>query len=316
MNKKSKIYIAGHNGMVGSAIWRNLESRGYDNLIGRSSSQLDLTNQLQVCKYFEQEKPEYVFLAASKVGGILANNTLRAEFIYDNLQIQNNVIHQSYLNSVKKLIFLASSSIYPKNSAQPIKEEYLLSGTLEETNEPYAVAKIAGMKLCENYNKQYGTNFISLVPTNLYGPRDNFDLKTSHVFPALVRKFHEAKVKNYNEVKIWGSGKPLREFMFVEDFVDATLHIMSNFNSEQLFKDGIFHINVGSGQEISIKELSFLMQSVIGFSGDISFDSTKPDGMMKKKLNLNRLKSIGWEPKTPIKEGLISTYNWYKNKMQ
>ncbi|MBT6797574.1 MAG: GDP-L-fucose synthase, partial [Candidatus Marinimicrobia bacterium] len=260
MSPNSKIFIAGHNGMVGSAIWRNLESKGYTNLIGRSSKELDLRNQAQVEAFFEKEKPDYVFLAAAKVGGILANDTYRAEFIYDNLQIQNNVIHQSYVQGVKKLLFLGSSCIYPRDCPQPMKEEYLLTGELEQTNEPYAIAKIAGIKMCESYNRQYGTNFISVMPTNLYGPGDNYDLETSHVLPALLRKFHEGKVSGAKYVEVWGSGNPLREFLHVDDLANACIFMFENYQSKDIQELNISHINIGTGKEISIRDLAIMIK--------------------------------------------------------
>ncbi|MDR0408155.1 MAG: GDP-L-fucose synthase [Campylobacteraceae bacterium] len=315
MQKGSKIYIAGHTGLVGSAILRHLQKNGYQNIITKTHKELDLTNQQEVKNFFEKEKPEYVFLAAAKVGGIEANNTYRADFIYENLQIQNNVIHQSYLNNVKKLLFLGSSCIYPKNAPQPIKEEYLLSDELEYTNEPYAIAKIAGIKMCESYNLQYKTNFISVMPTNLYGENDNFDLKTSHVLPALLRKIHEAKVKNQKHVEIWGSGNPKREFLYSDDMADACVFIMENINFQDLIKDKSeirnTHINIGTGEDLTIKELANLIKKIIGFEGEFVFDTTKPDGTMRKLLDVNKLSKLGWKHKTSLDNGIKKMYDWY-----
>ncbi|WP_048108974.1 GDP-L-fucose synthase [Methanosarcina barkeri] len=310
MDKKSKIYLAGHRGLVGSAIKRKLESKGYSNLIFRTHGELDLTNQQAVNEFFEREKPEYVFLAAAKVGGILANNTYPAEFIYENLMIEANIIHASYRNGVKKLLFLGSSCIYPKLAPQPLKEEYLLTGPLEETNEAYAIAKIAGIRLCKHYNQQYGTNFISVMPTNLYGPNDNFDLETSHVMPALIRKFHEAKVKNEPEVVIWGTGKPLREFMHVDDMADACVYLMEKFNTYDI---GEF-VNIGVGKDITIGELSELIKEIVGFEGTIRKDLSKPDGTPQKLLDITKLSSLGWKAKISLKEGIKQTYDWYQSQ--
>ncbi|HPP04400.1 MAG TPA: GDP-L-fucose synthase [Spirochaetota bacterium] len=308
MEKKSKIFVAGHRGLVGSAIVRKLQQEGYNNLILRTREELDLTNFNAVSEFFKKEKPEYVFLAAAKVGGILANSTKKAEFIYENLQIQNNVIHNAYLNNVKKLLFLGSSCIYPKMCPQPIKEEYLLSGYLEPTNDAYAIAKIAGLIMCRSYNEQYGANFISAMPTNLYGYNDNFDLNSSHVLPALIRKFHEAKVENKKEVIVWGTGSPLREFLFVDDLADALLFLMNNYNEN-------IHINVGTGEDISIKDLAFLIKEVVGFNGQITFDTSKPDGTPRKLLDVSRINKLGWKAKTSLKDGIKLTYEWYlKNK--
>jgi GDP-L-fucose synthase len=301
MNKTSRIYIAGHRGMVGSAIWRNLEAKGYTNLLGKTFEELDLLNQQAVAEYFKQEKPEYVFLAAAKVGGIIANNTYRAQFIYENLQIQNNIIHQSYLNGVTKLMFLGSSCIYPKHAPQPMKEEYLLTGLLEETNEPYAIAKIAGIKMCEAYRDQYGCNYISVMPTNLYGPNDNFDLKNSHVLPALIRKFHEAKESNADSVEIWGTGSPKREFLYVEDMAEACVHLMLNYNEKQF-------VNIGCGEDISIKELAELVKSIVGFEGKLVFDATKPDGTPRKLLDVSNLFATEWRPKVSLEAGIKNVY--------
>ena len=311
LTSESKIYIAGHTGMVGSAIWRNLESKGYTNLIGRSSKELDLRNQQAVTDFFEEEKPEFVFLAAAKVGGILANDTYRAEFIYDNLQIQNNVIHQSYVHGVKKLLFLGSSCIYPRNCPQPMKEEYLLTGELEPTNEPYAIAKIAGIKMCESYNRQYGTNFISAMPTNLYGPGDNYDLEKSHVLPALIRKFHEAKLQKKQHVEIWGTGTPQREFLYVDDMADACVYFFENLEADKLYNSGVSHVNIGSGRDLSIIELATIIGNVVGFDGEITFDTSKPDGTQRKLLDISLLKNLGWKYNTKLKTGLKSTYDFF-----
>jgi GDP-L-fucose synthase len=301
MNKNSKIYIAGHRGMVGSAIWRNLEAKGYTNLIGRAFEELDLLNQQAVADFFKKEKPEYVFLAAAKVGGIVANNTYRAQFIYENLQIQNNIIHQAYVHGVTKLMFLGSSCIYPKFAPQPMKEEHLLTGLLEETNEPYAIAKIAGIKMCEAYHDQYGCNFISVMPTNLYGPNDNFDLKNSHVLPALIRKFHEAKETNAEFVEIWGTGRPKREFLYVEDMAEACVYLMLNYNEKQF-------LNIGCGEDISIKELAILIKGIIGYEGELKFDTSKPDGTPRKLLDVSKLYATGWRPKVGLEEGVRKVY--------
>ena len=308
----SKIYLAGHRGLVGSALKRKLESKGYDNLISRIHKELDLTNQQAVNEFFKQEKPEYVFLAAAKVGGILVNNTYPAEFIYENLMIEANIIHASYKYGVKKLLFLGSSCIYPKLAPQPLKEEYLLTGSLEETNEAYAVAKIAGIKLCKHYNQQYGTNFISVMPTNLYGQNDNFDLETSHVIPALIRKFHEAKVKNEPAVVIWGTGKPFREFLHVDDMADACLYLMENFNTDDI---GEF-VNIGVGKDITIDELTALIKEIVGFEGEIRKDLSKPDGTPQKLLDITKLSSLGWKAKTSLKDGIEQTYEWYQSQIK
>jgi GDP-L-fucose synthase len=297
MQKTSKIYVAGHRGMVGSAIVRKLQAEGYHNLVLRTSAELDLRNQAAVETFFETEKPEYVFLAAAKVGGILANNTYRADFLYENLMIESNVIHQSYVHGVKKLLFLGSSCIYPKMAPQPLKEEYLLSGYLEETNEPYAIAKIAGIKLCESYRRQYGCDFISAMPTNLYGPNDNYDLQSSHVIPALIRKFVEGKRNNNIIVEVWGSGKPLREFLHVHDLADASVFLMKNY-SDTLF------INVGSGMEVSISELAKMIKDIVGFKGDIIFESSKPDGTPRKLMDVSRIQQLGWKYRIDLEYGL------------
>ncbi len=309
-----KIYLAGHTGMVGSAILRELQNNGYKNLIYKDLSELDLRNQSTVERYFNESKPEIVIVAAAKVGGILANNTYRAEFLYDNLMIEANLIHASYLNNVEKLVFLGSSCIYPKLAPQPLKEEYLLSDYLEYTNEPYAIAKIAGIKLCENYYRQYGCNYISAMPTNLYGPNDNFNLETSHVLPALIRKFHEAKVEGKDSVTIWGTGKPLREFMYVEDLASAIVFMMKNIDAKDLYENGITHLNVGSGRDITIADLAKLISEIIGFNGKIEYDLSKPDGTPRKLMDVTRLNSLGWKYKTELKDGIGKTYNFFYEK--
>ena len=309
LNKK--IYIAGHTGMVGSAITRELEKRGYKNLLLKNYPGLDLKRQDEVEKFFNTEKPEVVIVAAAKVGGILANNTYRADFIYDNLMIEANIIHNSYTAGVEKLIFLGSSCIYPKLAPQPLKEEYLLSDYLEFTNEPYAIAKIAGIKLCENYYRQYGSNFYSVMPTNMYGPNDNFDLNTSHVLPAFIRKFHEAKEKVEKEVVIWGTGKPLREFLYVDDLADAIIFLMENVNAEDLYEKGITHLNIGTGKDISIDNLANLISEIVGYKGSINHDTSKPDGTPRKLLDVSRINSLGWRYKTELQEGIDKTYNWF-----
>ena len=361
MNKDSKIYIAGHRGLVGSAILNNLKSKGYHNFIYKTHKELDLTNTEQVASFFKKEKPEYVFLAAAKVGGIVANNTYRADFIYDNLMIQNNVIHQSYKNGVKKLLFLGSTCIYPKNAPQPMTEDSLLTDVLEYTNEPYAIAKIAGIKMCESYNIQYGTNFISVMPTNLYGPNDNFDLEKSHVLPALIRKIHLGKslednnwnsirkdlnclpIENVNgnsseedivnilnkygikivqskvSIEIWGSGKPKREFLWSEDMADASVFIMENRNFNDCIVENTeiknSHINIGTGEDISIKELAYLIKNKINFSGDLYFNIEKPDGTMRKLTDVSKLNSLGWKHRIVIGEGVCKMYKWYIEKL-
>ncbi len=301
MQKDSKIYVAGHRGMVGSAIVRRLEKEGFHNIITRTSKELDLRNQLAVSEFFANEKPEYVFLAAAKVGGIVANNTYRAEFLYDNLQLQNNVIHYSYVNGVKKLMFLGSSCIYPKLAEQPLKEDYLLTGVLEPTNEPYAIAKIAGIKMCESYRAQYGCNFISVMPTNLYGYNDNYHPQNSHVLPALIRKFHEAKVEGKSEVEIWGTGSPLREFLFSDDLADACFFLMQNYDEQQF-------INIGVGHDISIKELALLVKRIVGFEGELTFNTAKPDGTPRKLMDVSKLHSLGWKHKIELAEGIEMAY--------
>jgi len=353
MNLDSKIYIAGHKGLVGSAIWKQLENKGYTNLIGRSSKELDLTDSSAVAQFFETEKPEYVFLAAAKVGGIMANNTYRADFIYDNLQIQQNVIYNAYKHHTKKLLFLGSTCIYPKNANQPIAEEELLTNTLEYTNEPYAIAKIAGIKLCESFNIQYGTNFISVMPTNLYGPNDNFDLEKSHVLPAMIRKIHLAKalsqqdwesIKNdlrkrpvegisdkntqqeieqllakygifRDKVILWGTGKPMREFLWSEEMADACIFVMNNVDFEDAKSNKTeirnTHINIGTGKEVTIKELAYYIKQTIGYEGEIEFDTTKPDGTMRKLTDPSKLHNLGWKHKIELQEGIKLMYQNY-----
>lgn len=306
MNKNSKIYVAGHRGLVGSAIVRNLEEKGFKNIICRTHKELDLTNQNEVKKFFEEERPEYVFLAAAKVGGIHANNTYPADFIYENLMIQNNVIKAAHDFEVKKLLFLGSTCIYPKMAPQPIKEDYLLTGSLEETNEAYAVAKIAGLEMCKFFKRQYGDNFISCMPTNLYGPNDNFDLKNSHVLPALIRKFHEAKVNNSEVVEVWGTGKPLREFLYVDDMADACVFLMENYDGEQ-------HVNIGTGVEVSIRELAETVKKVVGFEGELVFNTDMPDGTPRKLTNVEKLHKLGWNHNIKLADGIKRSYLWYKN---
>ena len=361
MDKNAKIYVAGHTGLVGSAIWKNLESKGYNNLIGRTIEELNLMNENAVNDFFKSENPEYVFLAAAKVGGIIANNTYRGQFIYENLMIQNNVIHASYKNNVKKLLFLGSTCIYPKDAPQPMTEDSLLTGILEYTNEPYAIAKIAGIKMCESYNIQYGTNFISVMPTNLFGPNDNFDLEKSHVLPALIRKIYLGKCieennwdalfndlnkrpiegisgrNNKNEiigilskygisespkvkVEIWGSGKPMREFLWSEEMADACVFVMENVNFSDLVSSTQTeirntHINIGTGKEISIKDLAYLIKEIIGFSGEFYFNTNKPDGTMRKLTNVSKLHSLGWKHNIEIEEGIKRIYNWYRSNV-
>ena len=306
MNIKDKIYVAGHNGLVGSSIKRRLERDGYNNIICRSSSELDLRRQDAVEIFFERERPDYVFLAAAKVGGIAANNTFPAQFIYENIMIEANVINAAYIYKVKKLLFLGSSCIYPKFAEQPIKEEYLLDGKLEPTNEPYAIAKIAGIKMCESYNRQYGTNFISVMPTNLYGPNDNFNLETSHVLPALIRKFHEAKAENRSHVVLWGTGKVSREFLYVDDLADAAVYLMNTYDSSGI-------VNIGAGEDLTIQELANIIKEVVGYKGEIVYDTTKPDGTPRKLLDTSKLNSLGWKAKTSLKQGIELTYDWWKN---
>ena len=305
MKTTSKIYVAGHNGMVGSAIIRKLKEKGYNNIITKTHKELDLIDQKAVNEFFEKEKPEYVFLAAAKVGGIMANNTYPATFIYDNLMIETNIIHASYINKVKKLLFLGSSCIYPKLAPQPIKEEYLLTGLLEKTNEAYAIAKITGLEMCKHYNNQYNTNFISVMPTNLYGPNDNYDLKNSHVMAALIRKFHEAKTNNKKEVELWGTGTPKREFLHVDDLADAVIYLIIKYDAKDI---GNF-VNIGTGIDISIKDLAELIKNISGFNGTITYDTTKPDGTPRKLLDVSKLENLGWKSKINLKEGIKKVYN-------
>lgn len=307
MKPESKIYVAGHRGLVGSAITRRLVSGGYSNIIRRTHAELDLTDQRAVNEFFEKEKPEYVFLAAAKVGGIYANNTYPADFVYQNLMIESNIIHASYRHGVKKLMFLGSSCIYPKNAPQPMKEEHLLTGILEPTNEPYAIAKITGIKMCGSYNRQYGTNFMSAMPTNLYGPGDNYDLKNSHVLPALVRKMHEAKTQGAKEVVVWGTGAPKREFLYSDDLADACVFLMEKYNASDL---GEF-VNIGVGKEITIRELAELVAEIVGFHGKLVFDSSKPDGTPRKLLDVSRLHALGWQARTSFREGIAKAYADY-----
>jgi len=314
--KNEKIYVAGHNGMVGSAIVRELKAKGFNNLLLRSSGEIDLRRQKDVEEFLLSEKPDVVIVAAAKVGGILANNTYRAEFLYDNLMIQSNVIHSSYLAGVSKLIFLGSSCIYPKLAPQPLKEEYLLSDYLEYTNEPYAIAKIAGIKMCENYFKQYGTNFYSVMPTNLYGINDNFDLKTSHVLPALIRKFHEAKTESKDKVILWGTGKPLREFLYVDDLAEAVVFLMEKINAGDIYNKNITHLNIGTGKDISISDLALLISDIIGFKGKIEYDTTKPDGTPRKLMDVTRINELGWKYKTELRQGIEKTYEWYLSSIK
>ncbi len=301
MKKDSKIYIAGHRGMVGSAIHRKLQEKGFTNFILKTSKELDLRNQQAVADFFQTEKPEYVFMAAAKVGGIIANNTYRADFLYENLAIQNNVIHSSYENEVTKLMFLGSSCIYPKLAPQPLKEDYLLSGFLEETNEPYAIAKIAGIKLCEAYRTQYGCDYISVMPTNLYGPNDNYDLQNSHVLPAMIRKFHEAKVSKNQGVNLWGTGSPMREFLHADDLAEACVYLMENYSEPEF-------VNIGTGTDITIKELAETVKEIVGFEGNLNWDTTKPDGTPRKLMDVSRLHAQGWKHKINLKEGIALAY--------
>ncbi len=309
--KNKNIYVAGSNGMVGSAIVRELKSRAFNNLITRSSAELNLMRQAEVERFFAIEKPDIVIVSAAKVGGILANNTFRAEFIYNNLMIEANIIQSAFENNVEKLLFLGSSCIYPKFATQPIKEEELLSGYLEFSNEPYAVAKIAGIKLCENYYRQYGCNFFSLMPTNLYGAGDNFNLQTSHVIPALIRKFHDAKTSNAQQVVIWGNGKPRREFLFVEDLAGAVVFLMEKINAGDLYEKEISHLNIGTGEDIEIIEVARLIKTIVGFEGEIENDETKPDGTPQKLMDVSRLSQLGWTSKISLEQGLRKTYDWY-----
>lgn len=306
MEKSAKIYVAGHKGLVGSAIVRNLEAQGYFDVIFKTLEELDLTNQLVVADFFAKEKPEYVFLAAAKVGGIMANKTQKADFIYQNLQIQNNIIYNAWKFGVKKLLFLGSSCIYPKDCPQPIKEEYFMSGKLEETNDAYATAKIAGIKMCQSFNEQYQTNFISVMPTNLYGPNDNFDLENSHVLPAMIRKFYEAKEKNETAVTLWGTGMVYREFLFVDDLADALVYLMNNYDNSEI-------INIGTGEDLTIKELAEKIKKLSGFEGEIIWDISRPDGVKRKKLDIGNLNKTGWKSKTNFDEGIKKTYDWFVN---
>ncbi len=307
MEKNSKIFVAGHRGMVGSAIYRKLQKEGYQNLVTRTSKELDLRDQQAVAAFFNEEKPDYVFLAAAKVGGIVANNTYRADFLYENLAIQNNVIHQSYVNGVKKLMFLGSSCIYPKLAPQPLKEEYLLTGLLEPTNEPYAIAKIAGIKMCDAYRDQYGCNFVSVMPTNLYGYNDNYHPENSHVLPALIRKFDEAKNNGSKEVIIWGTGSPMREFLFADDLADACYFLMENYSESNL-------INIGTGEDLTIKDLALAVKETVGFEGELVFDTSKPDGTPRKLMDVSKLHDLGWKHKIELKEGLKLAYQDYLSK--
>ena len=309
MDKNAKIYVAGHEGLVGSAIFRELKKNGYSNIITQTREGLDLTRQEEVENFFQKEKPEYVFLAAAKVGGILANDRYSADFIRDNLMIETNVIYSAYKNSVKKLLFLGSSCIYPKLALQPLKEEYFLTGDLEPTNKAYAVAKIAGIVMCQSYNKQYGTNFISVMPTNLYGENDNFDLESSHVIPAMIRKFNDAKRNNAREVMLWGTGSPKREFLYVDDLANACVFLMNNYDSGDI-------INIGMGKDISILELAKMVKEIVGYEGSIVWDSSKPDGTPRKLLDISKIKSLGWSPKVSLADGIKKTYVWYKNNIK
>ncbi|HMU09172.1 MAG TPA: GDP-L-fucose synthase [Ferruginibacter sp.] len=309
MRKTDKIYVAGHNGMVGSAIVRALKQKGFTNLVYRTSKELDLRNQAAVDEFFSNEKPQFVFLAAAKVGGIVANNTYRAEFLYDNLVMVSNIIHAAYANAVTKLLFLGSSCIYPKMAAQPIKEEYLLTGPLEYTNEPYAIAKIAGIKLCETYRDQYGADYISVMPTNLYGINDNYHPENSHVLPALIRRFHEAKVSGLDEVVIWGSGSPKREFLFADDLAEACLFLMEEYSSKEI-------VNIGSGEDLSIKELAEMVKEVTGYTGNLVFDTSKPDGTPRKLLDVSKINALGWRYKTSLKEGMSIAYQDFLTKQE
>jgi len=307
VEKNAKIYVAGHRGMVGSAIYRKLIKEGYNNIVTRTSAELDLRNQQAVTDFFAAEKPDYVFLAAAKVGGIVANNTYRADFLYENLAIQNNVIHNAYLTEVKKLMFLGSSCIYPKLAPQPLREDYLLTGTLEETNEHYAIAKIAGIKMCDAYRDQYGANFISVMPTNLYGYNDNYHPENSHVLPALIRKIHEAKINNVNEVVVWGSGSPMREFLFADDLADACYFLMENYNEPHL-------INIGTSHDLTIKDLALLIKDVLGYDGELVFDTTKPDGTPRKLMDVTKLHNLGWKHQVELREGIELAYQDFESR--
>jgi GDP-L-fucose synthase len=316
MDKEARIYVAGHRGLVGSAIVRRLRREGYENLLLRTSKELDLRDQDEVNAFFAAEKPEYVFLAAAKVGGIVANNSYPAQFIFDNLMIQSNIIHNSYLTGVKRLLFLGSSCIYPRLAPQPLKEEYLLTGPLEPTNEAYAIAKIAGITMCRSYNRQYGTSFLAAMPTNLYGPNDNFDLETSHVLPALIRKFHEAKVENEENVVIWGTGTPKREFLHVDDLADACLFLMNlpdeDFSALLMLRSSPALINIGTGVDVSIRDLALLMKELTAFKGELAFDASRPDGTPRKLTDVSRLHALGWQHRISLSEGLCSTYRWFR----
>jgi len=316
VDTNSKIYVAGHGGMVGSAIVRKLEKLKYCNIIFRDSRSLNLINQNEVFDFFEKEKPDYVFLAAAKVGGIYANNIYRGQFIYENLAIQNNIIHAAHKIKTNKLLSLGSACIYPRNAPPPIKEEELLTGTLEPTNEPYAIAKIAGIKLCENYYHQYGDNFISVMPNNLYGPNDNFDLENSHVIPALIRKFHEAKQKDDNLVEVWGTGSPLREFLHVDDLADACVYLMKTLDAKNLFEENISHINIGSGDEVSINKLALMIKELVGYKGELIFNSKFPDGTPRKLVDISRLNALGWKSRITLQDGLKNVYNWYEENIK
>ena len=317
MNLNDKIYIAGHKGLVGSAVLRNLESKGFNNLLTKSHKDLDLTNQTKVKNFFDKEKPDYVILAAAKVGGIYANNIYPADFIYQNTMIETNIIHSAFKNKVKRLLFLGSTCIYPKDIEQPMREDTLLSDKLEPTNEPYALSKILGIKLCESYNRQHGTDFRSVMPTNLYGINDNFEPDNSHVIPGLMQRFHNAKINNDKEVMVWGTGNAMREFLFVDDMAEASLFVLGI--DKEIYDENtlpmISHINVGSGKDITIKELAEIMREVVGFEGKISFDNTKPDGSPRKLIDVSRLSKMGWKNSTSLREGLELTYNWYKNNL-
>lgn len=315
ITKDSKVYLAGHMGLVGSAIHRELQKKGFTNIIGRSISELNLIRQADVEQFFEIEKPDVVIVAAAKVGGILANDTYRAEFIYQNMMIEANIIHAAYLSGVKKLIFLGSSCIYPKLAPQPLKEEYLLSGYLESTNEPYALAKIAGIKLCESYYRQYGSNFYSVMPTNLYGPHDNFHLQNAHVLPALIRKFHEAKIAGKEQVEVWGSGRPRREFMYVEDLARAVVYLLQIINAGDVYSKGISQVNIGTGKDVTIDELAQLVAKVTGFTGNIVHDSSKPDGTPQKLLDVSRIHELGWQHEVELPEGIALSYQWFLDNL-
>ena len=313
--KESKVFVAGHRGMVGSAVLDNLKSKGYNNIVTKTRNEVDLTNQQDVDKFFKNEKIDYVILCAAKVGGILANDTYRGDFIYENLQIASNIIKSSQVHGVSKLINLGSSCIYPRDAKIPIKEESLLTGVLEKTNEPYAIAKIAALKMCEAFNAQYGSNFYSLMPCNLYGPRDNFDLKTSHVLPAFINKVHAAKLSGQKEIEVWGSGKPLREFLYVDDLAGAVIYCLENIEAQDIYDEGISHINCGSEDEVSISELMYIIQDAVDYDGSIVFDKTKPDGTFRKKMDNTRIQNLGYKNTTSLTEGIKKTYSWFKNNL-